>query len=116
MEATELRIGNLVSLNGKEHKVSAQCLYEGTNEYFEPIPLTEELMLSKFGAKKTRNGFLYKDIYVQHIQQDIWYTFRIRNLWGDRIKQFYADIKFLHQWQNLYFALEEKELIFKNQQ
>jgi hypothetical protein len=96
MEATELRIGNLVSLNGKEFKVTLQSLYEGANLDFKPLKLTEN-----------RPNHFQKDEYTMntHIFWDC------NGMFIDDKNGVY--VKYVHQLQNLYFALQQKELTTK---
>jgi len=116
MEANELRIGNYVELLGKVRKVECisnlparKEMYWLTCEnmidtkiiHFSPIPLTEE-WLGKFNW----NG--YKPLHFNS-------NFEI-----DKQGRLYCNgdykgvnINYVHQLQNLYFALTGKELIIK---
>ena len=119
MKATELRIGNWLidkrythdSENGrfKVHVRDLQYLTDikESNECdFEPIPLTEEILL-KCGFKKDTKGVLVlnKNIYSLI-------------LWGGEVSVYLKidesvlsiEINYLHQLQNLYFALSGQEL------
>jgi hypothetical protein len=108
MDAKELRIGNCV----KEIKHNFNGVVRASDYHFEaiedneidlfPIPLTEEWLL-KFGFEK----FITKDIYP---------TFALNDFnWNDGILyivgySFINHIKYVHQLQNLYFALTNEEL------
>lgn len=124
MNANELRIGNFIEKNGDA------CVLASINtddtirifnddrtdtfgcfclRIFNPIPLNEEWLL-KLGLKKTySNGYglngehefdlLYNDV--------IGYRFSMEGQYG------YPEIKYVHQLQNLYFALTNEELICK---
>lgn len=130
MKASELRIGNLVMIkndllpetNGKIYRVLgieekndyefeestgvvSLCpinpdwrRYNQFDEFVEPIPLTEEWLL-KFGFKKRYKAFAKGD-----------FTF-IENS-GMAYKLSIVDNmpKYVHQLQNLYFALTGEEL------
>jgi hypothetical protein len=113
MKATELRIGNLVYDNlGGTLKIKGISL-ESDLSHIKPIPLTEEWLL-KFGFIKENFHYV--------IDKDKYHTFSI--LIGiisfpfiksnDKVISenfsFYG-IKYVHQLQNLYFALTGKELI-----
>jgi hypothetical protein len=113
MKANELRIGNLVMYsNGgilfkvigiSEFGIDVEDDIETTYmeyENFNPFPLTKELLL-KFGFEKRENGHFVKDGIVLYPIRDLYFR---GNLF---IK---ADIKYVHQLQNLYFALTGKEL------
>jgi hypothetical protein len=130
MKANELRIGNWVQINNQEwpnlkgvkFKVtSIECnalmLYSirgiGNSNYnqydynIEPIPLTEEWLL-KFGFASNP----YQDRYekgVLHIECDK--TKGYLQLWCEQLPQAIF-IKYVHQLQNLYFALTGQELTY----
>ena len=105
MKATDLRVGNYYYWNeepeckGDVYQISDTYSLYSIDEhffYFEPIPLTEEWLL-KFGFKKIGNR--YGNGHKRKV---------ILN------KQFYHSIagyiKYVHQLQNLYFALTQTEL------
>ena len=130
MEANELRIGNLVQSN------ASNCLYrKGTvkidletfnkiHHYdgmrsLEPILLTEEWLL-KAGFKKVI-GYEYDegwyDISVGK-NKTLAYNikskkFIIGNNTDNNWTHQFINTKHVHQLQNLYFALKQKELTFK---
>ncbi len=101
MKANELRIGNYVYDNlGGVLKIKGISL-DSTLSHIKPIPLTEEWLL-KFGLMsiKTELGF--------------WNN-------GDAIYFSYGfeksiELKYLHQLQNLYFALTGEELTIGGQE
>ena len=109
MKTTELRIGNILELPNKHPvQISVDSLKEiesGIHPY-QKIQLTEEWLL-KFGFEKDSDGVL-----------------KIRNCmyWLDtgflQLAMGYAPLinapcKYVHQLQNLYFALTNTELIIK---
>ena len=101
MKANELRIGNYVYDNlGGVLKIKGISL-DSTLSHIKPIPLTEEWLL-KFGLMsiKTELGF--------------WNN-------GDAIYFSYGfeksiELKYVHQLQNLYFALTGEELTIGGQE
>jgi hypothetical protein len=115
MKATELRIGNWVEIQGLESKIilvdTEGCICE--NEYCEdfennnitqnlqPIPLTEEWLL-KF-------GFEYSDL---NGDSGLWKIppFQIYGKYNQFIYDYRLDVNYVHQLQNLYFALTGEEL------
>ena len=124
LKNNELRIGNLVKwydvskvleLHSEKNKFDNVCIeceesFEW-NEYnkLEPIPLTEEWLLI-FGFKKRKNRHLfywenkiviseYKDEFENFFYPKTGYDIRFSN-----------EIKYVHQLQNLYFALTGAEL------
>lgn len=111
IQANELRIGNYIefmndSTSGQPQKFEVQD-YSVIGR-IEPIPLTEEWLL--------KLGFIKDDAYEKS------YTSRI--IRGRNIRVFHhnnathfllnmhfaVDLKYVHQLQNLYFALTSEEL------
>lgn len=110
MNANELRIGNYLQ-SSCIIKIDAKFIYEyekvGGN--YKPIPLSEEILL-KCGAKVLRdkerwviefghNEGLYFDIHEKYVE-----------LCFQRGEYPFFKIDYLHQLQNLYFALTQTEL------
>ena len=111
MKAEELRIGNLVHdvLNNNAKRINQENLCDFANGYvsFEPIPLTEEWLL-KFGFDETIvEGYpIYqsdKGFIVEYYKDESVFL----------ILDFEVRIKYVHQLQNLYFALTGLELTIK---
>lgn len=127
MKATELRIGNLVNGPHGVAEITEIGHQDGWAEYFEyredvsrafdfeiqminPIPLTEE-WLKKFGFY-TVAGRWYIEIY--NGARAIVVNRIIVEIHDELIRTFLCDIKYVHQLQNLYFALTGEELEIKN--
>lgn len=115
MEAKELRIGNCILKNGSNYIVDTLFfvdVYDGTAMGFDlqPIPLTEEILL-KCGFVRHHEDYyneviLIKDVITKDFTcklypKELGSAYEIKN----SIK-----IKYLHQLQNLYFALTNEEL------
>ena len=105
MKSQELRIGNLVFgqyPNNKEvievEKISNFFVNGLGISAIEPIPLTEELLF-KFGFEKAENGFWCPNETLSY--RDGYFGFGT-----DR----HTKLDFVHQLQNLYFALTNKQL------
>jgi hypothetical protein len=132
MKANELRVGNYVK--GIGYNIS--WLVDGVDTYdiyssnawrllssFEGIPLNEKWLL-KFGFRKnkdnrwmrgkSRYAIFYFEYYATGEDNSMWRIeyhdtdygrneYKDCNQWGDRIK-------YVHQLQNLYFALTGDEL------
>jgi len=129
--AKELRIGNLVDLGNRIAKIieigHSSCLVadleetQDTIEDYErtkPIPLTED-WLFKFGFKNTDkddNDYItYTDenhdyyLQIDTRRRDGKYTI-LDNSFDDLRAFSMVDISYVHQLQNLYFALTGEEL------
>jgi hypothetical protein len=114
MEAKELRIGNWVytgKLVVKSYSPSGLCNLmrniEDEDSDITPIPLTEEWLL-KFGFKK---GTIENDNWAFTVFfYDIWRViYKEKKGYGSAdvyLENFWS----VHQLQNLYFALTNKEL------
>lgn len=129
IKANELRIGNLVyqyryEKAQKENTISQirrtkVFFINGASECFkdiDPIPLTEEWLL-RFGFnskyKSVHTHWNIKSFGIEQasdedengnsipVRQEFYYAFTI-------------EIKYVHQLQNLYFALTGEELTLKN--
>lgn len=119
MKPSELRIGNWIHNDYFGDSWDAQLTIEEVGACYhrtdkmlspsiKPIPLTEE-WLEKFGFEKMANREWFKQGSIQYNpsreileiwQRDNWITYK---------KQF----KYVHQLQNLYFALTNEELTIK---
>jgi hypothetical protein len=136
MESKELRIGNLVYY-GKEneiHEVSPYGLF--TNEEvrtlpYSPIPLTDEWLV-KFGFKRIifcKNerdqefinvGYVFNEYepneYDPYLIMDLVYGYQLALFTDDNEDYITFEARpfhFVHQLQNLYFALTGEELTIK---
>ena len=119
MRANELRIGNWV-YNGKEIQVTAKQIYNTSEKLYDllPITLTEEWLL-RFGFMFTKDGNAFispnKDAYYEDIWESLTYSL-IENEFcvvSSSYNEFNVLIKYVHQLQNLYYALTNEELIIK---
>lgn len=127
MKASELRIGNLIedgSLHRTDHEkvviceILADCVTidDGTLEYkqrlfddISGIPLTAE-WLERFGFPKRLDGS-----YLQEITDSTDFNMRVhlrqeRFVWISSKFGPTVELKYVHQLQNLYFALTGTEL------
>lgn len=140
MEATSLRIGNLVTINNPKHHPRMKDIpvlveaierrpdlkdmggyslslnddlynYSQAICFIEPIPLTKEILL-KCGFKKREGNNICWDLGDFMIG---WYgnsfaTWVVELKQGNNKVHFHSQIKSIHQLQNLYFALTGQEL------
>src|SRR5690606_5107604 len=120
IQANELRIGNIVmsKINGisKVEQIGSSINPEYVGgrslegNYWEnsylPIPLTEEILLKIGFVKDTETSYRwYLGEYFTYDLDDG--GFRFEGIWINPI------VKYLHQLQNLYFALTNQELVIK---
>jgi hypothetical protein len=127
MEAKELRIGNYLFYNGDIKEVSS--LHDDNTLRFKdgnssigcfstklllikPIPLTEEWLL-KFGLNETQFGMtvLSNNLWGILIEKS-----DVNDSWNVSARDEYiiSVIDYVHQLQNLYFALTNQELEIKS--
>ena len=124
IKANELRIGNCVKLNNSyttlvPRDFQRYCKSFGIFEEFEPIELSEEWLL--------KAGFKYKKYHPTTIgSADVFgsglYVSQMINngfslVFQTDKKSFYFEfsdryIKYVHELQNIYFALTGVELVF----
>ena len=110
--ASELRIGNWYNHNGRYEQVTPNTIlevWESPRKWVQPIPLTPEIL--------EKCGFVidYQGDYMISFNGRVYYygngfimkDFSIKT----KLNQF--PIQYLHQLQNLYFALTGEELNFK---
>lgn len=123
MNIQDLRIGNLVLEFGEvtpivqldrggktfyrinDMQVHKQTFLTGGKVCFEPIPLTEEWLL-KFGFKNIESNSFYLPRFSDY---DIVLNENNAFLYREDMA-LNADIKYVHQLQNLYYALTGEEL------
>ena len=117
MKANELRIGNYVEvfvsfcLIKEEQVIDIMCDSINTKshenmtfDYIEPIPLTEE-WLNRFGFRKS--GIYWFDSHDELLS----YSFKKNTIAIGRMGIYFENkIHYVHQLQNLYFALTGEEL------
>ena len=116
MRASELRIGNLLqSDTNKIIKIvgvvkkdiyyyhNKKNLYVLELNNFKPIPLTEEWLI-KLGLHQWTWGYYHKNGFVISVERQVY--FGEEEVW-------IAELNYVHQLQNLYFALTGEELNYK---
>jgi hypothetical protein len=114
IQANELRRNNLVNYKKNINKISSiseafvmlesyECCSALVGyEDVKPIPITKEWLL-KFGFKDALNYFKIKHFRIIMLEDRYFF---------DNIPL--TEIKYIHQLQNLYFALTGKELKLNN--
>jgi hypothetical protein len=119
IQENELRIGNLLNHNngsivgsfivGLIHLEDIIKDNSHAREY-DPIPLTEEWLL-KFGFKKTMSWTYTIDL-VGNLKL-VYYLGEKGFSIGFKNYSDFSNLKYVHQLQNLYFALTKQELEIK---
>ena len=121
MKASELRIGNSIMQDDDFVFVTWWRLELMVNNKLEykPIPLTQEWLV-KLGFDKLENDIpTYFKCFGNLIEDDYEFSF---NIYVDSEQNYFITvfgrkiiIKYIHQLQNLYFALTEEELTIKDE-
>ena len=104
MEENELRIGNWV-LSPTQGEIQIENGWQiDEGEEVKPIPLTEEWL--------ERFGFEYSDL---NGDSGLWKIppFQIYGKYNQFLYDYRLDVNYVHQLQNLYFALTGEELTIK---
>lgn len=118
MKANELRIGNLVNINGIELTLKPNLFCLIIDEQIvlpKPIPLTEEWLLKFDEIKKFRNGIYLPIMNLRaEIHFEIYGNEIISTIKSDFANLILDRIKYVHQLQNLFFALTNTEINPKN--
>lgn len=128
MDAKELRIGNIIDIDGKQtivlgliqasygYPVFIQCgniytPYRYDIKYASPIPLTEEWLL-KFGWYKDGSYFSHEDSYFELENHGNKFAFCIIDS-ENWCVHYFGHHEFVHEHQNLFYSLNKKELTIK---
>lgn len=117
MQANELRIGNHILLKDKVVKLCGVTdngfyVYEDRNSVFnliekaKPIELTEEILLKCGFEFKPKGEEVYEQFWICN-DFEIWQ--HSEGFCHDFLNG--GDVNYLHQLQNLYFALTNEELL-----
>ena len=107
MKANELRIGNWVLSKDGRHIQMNRDMF-GVVPLLTPIPLTPEVLEKCKGFEKDKSGdYVFLNYYkIQRILKGY--------IWAYGFSSAYCvELKYLHQLQNLIFALTGEELIYK---
>lgn len=114
MKPQEIRIGNWV-MGNKPYQWGlddfADWYYDHNSHTYgdnvKPIPLTEEWLL-KLGAEENEGCFIHDRFKLQHHDvYKFWYVFDVT------LMAYITKVEFVHEWQNVYFALNGEELTVK---
>ena len=102
----------IVAADGHEHEPDTFQWSIDDYEYYEtvmfniiPIPLTEGWLL-KFGA--------YNSLYMRYLDFGYFDIYKLNEVWYvEKEGVTLCELKYVHQFQNLYFALTGEELTIK---
>jgi len=116
VKASELRIGNLVKLESGEIvpiRGGGIAAIESGYLKVEPIPLIEEWLVK--AGFELLDGIYYKSMFAYGGDQCDDFELQIfnndENYFAVSTMETYIPIEYVHQLQNLYFALTGEELI-----
>lgn len=114
LKASDLRIGNLIAFGKqccKVYEIQENCFYvigekersfKNTSFELEPIKLNENWLLN-FGFKRFPWGLVKDNLLFKDDLKCSYLILQVGN--GFEVK-----IKYLHELQNLYFSLTQREL------
>lgn len=125
MKANELRLGNYIGILSHTIEVSVNCQHiqliaEGDTTY-KPIPLTDEWLV-KFGFYKFEHDH-YKSRewnIREEFNPRIIFGLQKGTIKGRKVMNAYkshhlvTSVEYVHQLQNLYFALTGEELMIRS--
>ncbi|SIN93552.1 hypothetical protein SAMN05444409_1221 [Epilithonimonas zeae] len=111
MKAKELRIGNLVSnmTTGNNEQVDIniiQSIMNGSTDY-KPVELNDE-WFNKFDFSKEHFGYYYENIYEFSVLTSRNNAYIVR--WGNQVLAGAEPIRYVHELQNIFFALKGSDL------
>lgn len=108
MKSNELRIGNYYLSFGVDLKQVETLHKDKILIDFTPIPLTEEWLL-KFGFEKRMFGWWSSVLFLRIDENEKCFWFD----WSSTNESKGTELFFVHQIQNLFFALTNEELTIK---
>jgi hypothetical protein len=119
IDAKELRLGNYIKYSNSAFGKGEGTVYaiqddlivtnDGTAVYLnelEPIPLTKERVVM---LGLTFSGYTSQDKAIYKINDEVWI---VKNIVTKKfyLNEYELELKYVHQFQNLYFSLTNKEL------
>ena len=88
-----------------------QLKVDANYDFIDPVSITEERLL-KLGFKKSKNTFTSENLIIECKRDNKWH---IRFRPAEIVNSYWiCKIDFVHQLQNLNFALTGSELVFSN--
>jgi hypothetical protein len=117
MQSKDLRIGNMILINERVYGCVSGTINEIALEEISPKKVNEwkpiflnENWLKNFGAKKFNHAFLIDRFRLIPRPEYGFFT-----VVDKETNVYISKVEFLHEWQNLYFALNGKELELKHE-
>jgi hypothetical protein len=122
MNATEPIFPNIYLLHKASQKIILFTSFfgfanvEGTTHEYEPIPITEEFLIKKFGYFKLYESDLQKNYRLP--DDVLWAKLNRFLIFDKKDKKWFLvsysettfEVEFVHQLQNMYFCLCKKQL------
>ena len=103
-----LRVGNLVYDNKSQSNITITESNIGDTQNFEPIPITSEWLEEIGFQKRLQNKTSYPARRSNKVE------FKLESSdnydWENSVNNF-PKVKYIHQLQNIYFTLTERELL-----
>lgn len=111
MEVRELRIGNWVNclLLGNYRLCSGDIETDKAKEIYKPIPLSPDILIN-CGFDHEEKESRSKDVKTFHVYSKDRFVFNSIHGWWFNGKQLDYQPQYVHQLQNLYYALTQQEL------
>lgn len=108
LKANELRVGNWVERDGEVYQITSVTILslERGETTVKPVPITSEILFKLgFGTSLVSDAIYHKGLFTLDLRD---FTFKFGTHWFLDNK-----CKYVHQLQNLYFALTNEELTVK---
>lgn len=120
IKANELRLGNLILNRHNEIDIVADRTFQDfrypkmDGDYgYRGITLTEEWLL-KAGFNKQSLSGMHNCFVIKRKNNYHFTLYESENSYNINNRMLEVDIKYVHQLQNIYFALTGEELVFSN--
>ncbi len=115
MQSNELRVGNWVNNNEEDYQITSATIaqLERGDSTAKPILITEEWLL-RLGFEQIYKSSMHSTYWIENLTYYFWYPY----VSTEKKNSQYADFKgirlnnclYLHQLQNLYYAINGIEL------
>ena len=108
MQASELRVGNWVNNNEEDYQITSATIaqLERGDSTVSPIKITEEWLI-RLGFEEVYKSPMHSTYWIENLSYYFWY--QKGNQYAD-CKGLQVNCEYLHQLQNLYYAINGREL------